>query len=81
MRFSFLLLQLPLVIFGYVGYTRLLSVLFGLLGIAAVSVLIGAGVLTYAGRASRTLKTAITRQPNKTESNHITHITKNNQRQ
>jgi hypothetical protein len=48
----FLLLLLPLVIFGYVGCTWLYLVLFGLLAVAAFSVLAGAGVLLCAGRPS-----------------------------
>jgi hypothetical protein len=52
MPFSFYLLYLPLVIFGYVGYHQfylgvlgLLLVLFGLLVVAALNVLAGVGVL------------------------------------
>jgi hypothetical protein len=45
----FLLLLLPLVIFGYVGCTWLFLILFGLLVVAALNVLVGAGVLLCDG--------------------------------
>jgi hypothetical protein len=38
--------------FGYVGCTWLFFILFGLLVVAALSVLVGAGVLLCAGRPS-----------------------------
>jgi hypothetical protein len=42
----------PLVIFGYVGCTWLLLILFSLLVVAALSVLAGVGVLLCAGQPS-----------------------------
>jgi hypothetical protein len=48
----FFLLLLSVVIFGYVGCTSLFLILFGLLVVAALSVLVGARVLLCAGRSS-----------------------------
>jgi hypothetical protein len=70
-QFSFLLLLLPLVIFGYVGCMWLLFILFSLLVVADLSVLVAAGVLLCSPARTRTLKAATTSKMNKIQSNHV----------